>query len=46
MTEKCESAHINAILDLSISKDRLADLLRATNADVLMNNQKKMIIYG
>ena len=43
MTEKYEFAHINAILDLSISKDRLADLLRATNADVAMNNLKKMM---
>ena len=44
VTEKCEFAHINAILDLSISKDRLADLLCATNAD--MNNLKKMMING
>ena len=44
--EKCEFAHINAILDLSISKDRLADLLRATNAYVVMNNLKKMMING
>ena len=33
VTEICEFTHINAILDLSISKDRLADLLRATNAE-------------
>ena len=46
VTEKCELAHINAILDLSIGKDILADLLRSTNADVVMNNLKKMMING
>ena len=46
VTKKCEFAHINAILDLSINMDRLADLLRATNADVVMNNLKKMMIDG
>ena len=30
VTEKCEFEHINVIFNLSISKDRLADLLRAT----------------
>ena len=39
--EICEFAHINAILDFSISKDILADLLR-----VVMNNLKRMMING
>ena len=46
VTENCEYAHINAIWDLSISKDRLAVLRRATNADFVMNNIKKMMING
>ena len=46
VTETCEFAHIDAMLDLSISKDRLADLHCATNADVLMSNLKKMMING
>ena len=46
VTEKCEFAPINAILDFSINKDRLVDLLRATNADVMMHNLKKMMING
>ena len=46
VTEKCEFAHINAIIDLSIIKHILADLLRATNADVVLNNLKKMMING
>ena len=46
VTEKCDFAQINAILDLSISKDILADLIWGTNADVMMNNMKKMMING
>ena len=42
----CRPTHINAILDLSIRKDILAELLRAINADVVMNNLKKKMING
>ena len=46
VTERCEFNHINAVSELSISKERLDDLKKATTSDGTMNNLKKMINDG